>query len=153
STARMDSADQCLPERRAKWRGVDDASAGVRVAVDADALYLGGSVRDDVSFHPGGPGGDGDGREGFLETNPSGRKAGGDAWEGGDGQLFRRPAHPHRRGGVAYHGKAVRFDDAGLTGVRVASRSREGGSYDLEARLPLANFKDLAGPGAKTIGF
>src|SRR5262245_27865420 len=153
ATARLDSADQCLPDRRPRWRGPDDASAVVRVAVDADALYLGVSVRDDVSFHPGEPWWHGDGIELFLETNPSERKAGEDVYDEGDWQLFLMPANPHLRWGVAYHGKAVRFDDAGLTGVRVASRSREGGSYDLEARLPLANFKDLAGPGAKTIGF
>jgi diguanylate cyclase (GGDEF)-like protein len=159
SEARLDSAEQCLEDRRPRWKGKEDASALVRVAVDGEALYFGVSVTDDVSFHPGEPWWTGDSLEVFLGVDPleGGRRASGapspDAYGPGDRQLFLMPANPHLRWGVAFHGRAARFDDGGLAGVRVESVARAGGSYDLEARIPLSNFEGLSDRGAHRLGF
>ncbi len=159
STARIDQADQCLAERRGRWKGPEDASAVVRVAADATALYLGISVTDDVRFHAGEPWWTGDAIELFLNTDPKDDVPLPDgsmpenAYSDDDWQIFLMPSNPNLHWGVAYRGKTARFDDGGLVGVEVASVEKAGGSYDLEARIPLANFPGLAGVEARRIGF
>jgi two-component system NtrC family response regulator len=155
STARLDSAEQALPRPDPRWRGPADASAVVRVAADAEALYLGVTVADDVPFHPGESWWQGDGLELFLNTDLSDDRGEGaeNRYSDDDWQIFLMPRNPLLRWGVSYHGEAPRFDDAGLVGVRIAWRAGEGGSYAFEARLPLANFPGLSGTGASEIGF
>ncbi len=152
--ARLDRADQCLAARRANWKGIEDASAVVRVAADARALYLAVSVTDDQPFHPGEPWWHGDSLEVFLNTDLSDDGPGAeDAFSDDDWQIFFMPSNATLHWGVAYHGQKARFDDAGLSGVRTAFTWRLGGSYDLEIRIPLENFPGLAGGGARRIGF
>ena len=160
STARLDSAEQCQAESRPRWKGPEDASAVVRIAADADAIYLGATIRDDVAFHPGEPWWHGDSLELFLNTDLAGSAAPGedgkppaDVYTDSDWQIFLMPANPNLRWGVAIHGRAVRFDDGGLIGVQVASVPGRGGSYDIEARIPLSNFPGLSGGAAKSLGF
>jgi diguanylate cyclase (GGDEF)-like protein len=152
STARLDRADQNLPDRRDRWRGPADASAVVRVAADAEALYLGVTFVDDVVFHPGEPWWGGDSLEVFLNTDPSGAEPA-EAYTAHDRQVFLMPANPNLRWGVAFHGRAARFDDGGLVGVRTASAPQADGSVTLEARVPLSNFPGLEGGDARRLGF
>ncbi len=158
SNIRIDRAEQCLLERRPRWKGPADASAVGRLAVDDRALYLAVSVTDDVAFPPGEPWWSGDGIELFLHTGPSTPGAPpanpvGEAYGEDDWQIFLMPSNPNLRWGVAKHGAAAPFDDGGLKGVRMASSRRAGGSYDVELRIPLSNFPALAGGGAHAIGF
>jgi len=159
STLRIDRAEQVLAARRERWKGPLDAHLVARVGIDAEALYVAFSVTDDVALHTGDPWHGGDSIELFLNTDLADDREGedGPATETGysddDWQLFLMPGNPHLRWGVAYHGDGVRYDDGGLVGVRMATRPRGGGSYDLEVKIPLANFPGLAGTAARRIGF
>ena len=159
ATFRLDRAEQCLADRRSRWKGPLDVQVVGRVGVTADDLWLAFEVTDDVSLHTGEPWWHGDSLELFLNTDltDDDPAAAGDPvrdrYSDDDWQIFLMPANPHLRWGVALHGPQTRFDDGGLVGVRTAYSRLPGGSYVLEVAIPLANFPGLAGGGARRIGF
>ena len=158
STLRIDHAEQCLPERRARWKGPGDASLVARVAVDDQALWLGISVTDDVAFPAEEPWSGGDCLELFLHAAsvrpvPAPSDTIAESYGDDDWQIFLMPGNPNLHWGVARHGASAPFTDGGLRGVRMASTRRAGGSYDLEFKVPLSNFPGLARDDAHSIGF
>src|SRR5262249_62111985 len=78
--------------------------------------------------------------------------ADGSSYDEGDWQIFLMPGNPNLHWGVAYHGQAVKFGDADLVGVRVASTPRKDGGWTLEAKVPTANFPPPRPPPPGPIG-
>ncbi len=150
-TARLDRREQVIPSRRDRWDGPDDLSGVVRAGADADSLYLAIEIRDEKAFHPGQPWWLGDGVEVFLDVTGGGTRKEGDLYDAGCWQIFLMPENPEHQWGVAYHGRAYRYDDGGLRGVRIGSHVTDGGVV-IEASLPW-NGLGLEGFAARDIGF
>ncbi len=134
-------SEQVLPARRAYWKGPADLSAVVQVAVHDDDLFLAATVTDDRRFHdPAEPWWHGDSLEVFLNFDYEPGTEVADAYTDGCWQIFLMPFNPELAWGVVSRRKHIEFDDGGLRGVEMAHTRTQGGSYDMEVRIPLANF-------------
>ncbi|MBN2489699.1 MAG: sigma 54-interacting transcriptional regulator [Planctomycetes bacterium] len=140
---------QVVLERDGKWRGPDDLSGWVSLALDPCALYLLGHILDDRVVAPPsqnlGDWNEGDAIEIFLDTDPDDASPRA-TYSDDDYQIFLWPGH--REGppwGVMRRGAFV-GGDAGFVGVEVVFRPlAKGSGYTFEARFPLVNLPHLGG--------
>lgn len=121
------------------WQGPDDASAVVYLAYDADHLYLGGEVRDDLRHHDDQVWWNGDCLELFLDVDRDGDRDQA-AWNEDDFQICLMPYNQGRPWGVSKHGRSSLLSDGDLHGVQVVGRDRDDAGYSFEVRIPLGNF-------------
>ncbi|HEX6813541.1 MAG TPA: sigma 54-interacting transcriptional regulator, partial [Planctomycetota bacterium] len=148
---KLDQASQ-LMEGKEVWSGPADLSATLMVAWDTNHLYLGGTVHDDQTTD---------------DQNLAARDrvdcielcigcsvdVEGGALRPEESPLFLMPLQPRRPWNWADTGKGGgRQTGIQLTGVTVASRRLDAGSYQFEAAVPFHHFPGLR-PGCDTLGF
>ncbi|HEU4420294.1 MAG TPA: sigma 54-interacting transcriptional regulator [Planctomycetota bacterium] len=141
-----------LIEGKETWSGPGDLSASLRIAWDTNHLYLAGVVRDDQTSD---------------DQNLAARDrvdcielclgfsvdAEGGSLRPEESPLFLMPLQSRRPWNWADTGKGgARQSGIQLTGVSVASRRLDAGSYQFEAAVPFHHFPGLR-PGSETIGF
>ena len=147
----LDQSTQLI-EGKENWSGPADLSASLRIAWDTNHLYLAGIVRDDQTSD---------------DQNLAARDrvdclelclgfsvdAEGGSLRPEESPLFLMPLQSRRPWNWADTGKAgSRQSGIQLTGVSVAARRLDAGSYQFEAAVPFHHFPGLR-PGSETIGF